>query len=111
MPRGKQRDVHAIERDGFTIPANLFFARPIRAAAHDGKRFGGCEYSAMAAARMIGMAVGYDGARYRFMRIDKKAARLAIKPFGAGFDPIANWDRRRRNHASQYGNVGTLVPT
>ena len=85
MPGRMQGHVDAAEPQGLAIGQSLRRAGEVLAHAkpHDIQRLLCRQHRAMAGARVIGMAVGDDGARDRTRRIDMEIAGRATKPLGA----------------------------
>ena len=59
---------------------------------HDGDGIGGRQHGGMPGPRMIGVAMGYDGAIDRRMRVDVKSARQAVETRSVGPQPaLERW--------------------
>lgn len=71
--------------DGFAVSGDLITI----AHAHDRESFRRRPYCAMAAARVIGMPMGDEGARHGNRGVDPDIGGGDIDAFAPGFDPTA----------------------
>src|SRR4030095_1233470 len=88
MAGGDEANIHLADPDGLAI-ADL--GAPLLAVArvHDRQSLGRRPHLAMAAAGMVGMAVGDQRAILRPRRIDPGVRRLHVNGFGKRLDPAA----------------------
>src|SRR5690348_8235559 len=86
MARWHEADIHIADPDRFVIGDGLARLRPV-ASLHDRQSLGGCEHGAMAAARMVGVAVSHPGAVFGLRRVDPSVGRTHVNPFGMRLDP------------------------
>ena len=82
-----QADAHAVQHHRFAIfkPLQRDVAQPC--AQHAGADGGG-QVGTMAAARVVGMGVGDDGALHRPPGVDVEAPGSAVQPFGPQHDEV-----------------------
>ena len=90
MPRRQERDADIVAVDRLAIGGRLAAGGEVLAIAdrHDFQRFLGGENGGMAGPRVIGVAMGDDGAVDGAGRVDEGARGDAIKALGADFEPV-----------------------
>jgi hypothetical protein len=89
MPGRRQGQRHIADRQPLAIAPRLHpgAGRLAVAQPHHRERLGGRQHMPVAGPRVVGMAVGDDGARHRFDRVDVKPAGLAKEPGRQGAQP------------------------
>ncbi len=97
MPRRHEAQADAADTQHFAIGRGLGAAGEALAIArcHDGQRFRRRQHRPVAAAGVVGMAVGDDGARHRPHRVDVEIARRAVEPLGTGGEHILGCGHER----------------
>ena len=107
MAGRRQPHAHATQVDRLTVAQRLEAAGRLGAESglHDGDGLRSCQHRAMSGPRMVGVAVGDDGALDGSCRIDVEAGRRAAQSGGVELQPILepagrHWAPRRRNCAA-----------
>ena len=86
MAGGNEADIDLADADGFAIGDRLPVLLAV-ADAHDRQRFGRRQHLAMAAAGVVGMAVGDQRPGLGLRRVDPGVGRAHIDAFGKSLDP------------------------
>ena len=89
---GHQRHRHVADADRLAIGGRLSAAACSgpEPRLHDGERFPCCQHVVVPRPRMVGMAVGDDGAGRSAVGVDIEAAGAAIEAFGFDRKPRSN---------------------